>query len=100
MAKQNKIEIVGKTEDNKLVIKGIYYLMEERGIPLSLIISEYYKNDIILDYDSLVLEMVTKTEMKFSTIMNKLKEGIVDSLGIKYYDEVIKRLVHVNVRKD
>jgi hypothetical protein len=45
-----KLEVIGLTNDKKLVIKNIFGTVESRGIPLELCIDILFENNCVIDW--------------------------------------------------
>jgi len=83
--------IVGKTEDGRIVVGGLFELFNTLGIPLSVIFDFLVKEDLVPDLFGFVKEAKMKG-WKDKTIYTRLSENIVDSFGKEYWKEVKNRL--------
>lgn len=89
------IEICGKTEDNKNVVRGVYRFFETEGVPFDIIFEILKSKNAIPDWIALVKEAVL-AGMKPSRIISTLDAAISDSYGPEIRDVVIRKLQRVN----
>jgi len=93
------IKIIGKTPDNKSVIKGLFHIYETEGIPLDLILQSTKDNDLVPCWISFYLE-AKSSGMSHDRIINKLEPAIIDSFGLFWASQVIDTLNNLyNQRK-
>lgn len=85
------IYITGYTEDNQMVVGGVWSLYETHGLPLDIIFDVCIERKWIPGWIDLYKEM-KKSGMEHSRILSKLEEAINDSFGKEYGDTVISRL--------
>ena len=83
---------MGKTEDERLVVSGIFELMSSiLGVPLEFLLEMLKKKDMLVSwtdfYDSSV-----KHQWKYSTTRERVSTSVFEVYGPEYRDEVIKRL--------
>jgi hypothetical protein len=86
------LSVVGKTEDGKLVVSGIFELMSSiLGVPLEFLMEEMKKYNMMVSwthfYDSSV-----KHQWKYKTTRERVSSAVFEVYGPEYRDEVIKRL--------
>lgn len=85
------LEISGKTQDGKTVVRGVYKFYETTGMPLDSILEHLRLREMIPDWMIFVLEAV-EAGMKTERILSMLDPVITDSYGPDMRDEVIRRL--------
>jgi hypothetical protein len=86
------LSVIGKTEDGKMVVSGIFELMSSiLGVPLEFLMEELKKNNMIVSwthfYDSSV-----KHSWKYSTTRERVSSSVFEVYGPEYRDKVIKKL--------
>lgn len=89
------IEICGKTEDDKNVVRGVYRFFETEGVPFDTIFEILKSKNAIPDWIALVREAIL-AGMKPARIISALDAAISDSYGPEVRNVVISRLQHVN----
>src|SRR5688572_28584362 len=90
--------IVGKTTDDKIVVRGVYRFFETHGLPLEIIFDLLKERNMIPDWINLV-EEAELAGMKFSRILSKLEDPIADSWGYEFSRVVIKTLEAWNAKR-
>ena len=85
------IKIVGKTEDNKVVVAGLFKLYDTSGLPLPIIFDLCQEKNWIPSFLDFYLE-ATKAGWKEKTILLRLEEALIDIYGIEFSENVLKRL--------
>lgn len=86
------MSVVGKTEDGKIVVSGIFELMSSiLGVPLEFLMEELKKNNMIVSwthfYDSSV-----KYHWKYYTTRERISSSVFEVYGSEYRDKVIKKI--------
>ena len=89
------IEICGKTEDDKDVVRGVYRFFETEGVPLDVIFEILESKKAIPDWIAFVKEAIA-AGMKSSRVISMLDTAISDSYGQEMRNVVISKLQHVN----
>jgi len=85
------LESVGKTQDGKTIVTGVYKFYETTGVPLDSILGILEERGMTPDWMALVLEAV-EAGMKPDRFLSMLDPAIADSYGPVMRDEVIRRL--------
>jgi len=85
------LELAGKTEDGKVVVKGIYRLYETSGIPLDFIFDYVFSSGLIVSWFDFHLE-AQGNGMKHKRILSKLEEPVSNIWGEEYWAVVKKNL--------
>lgn len=85
------MQIIGKTTDNKEVVKEIGRLYFQDGIPLSLIFEGLSNRGMMPSWMDLYVEM-KENGMTHKRIIHLLHEQIFEHYGSSFRDVVIKRL--------
>jgi hypothetical protein len=89
------IEICGKTEDDKDVVRGVYRFFETEGVPFDIIFEILKSKNAIPDWIALVKEAVL-AGMKPTRIISALDAAISDSYGPEVRNVVISKLQRVD----
>jgi len=86
MAK-NKIlfDVVGKTDDGKLVISGVMKFRESYGLPLVYIFDIIKNNNMVISWYHLIDE-ANIIGVNFDKFLSELKSAIIDVFGIEYFN--------------
>ncbi len=85
------LEIAGKTEDGRLVVKGIYRLYETSGIPLDFIFDYVQTNNMVVSWLDFHQE-AQGNGMKHKRILSKLEEPVAGNWGEEYWEVVKSKL--------
>jgi hypothetical protein len=85
------IEVVGKTREGLLIVKGVYSFYETEGLPLDVLFETLRNKGMIPDWPTFVLEAV-EARMKVLRILSMLDAAIADSYGPSMRDVVLWRL--------
>jgi hypothetical protein len=85
------MNIVGKTEDGRYVMSGIFHLYATRGLPLSILFMGLYDNNMIPSPIHFYEDAIGNG-WNHKTIFNKLREAYQDSYGDVFWKEVEIRL--------
>lgn len=91
----SRLNICGETIDGKLVAKGFFDLFDTHGIPLSIIWGYCKEYDIQPEWRDFYQDGIG-AGWNYNTIINRLKESIVEIYGEDYWIQVEQRLT-VNV---
>ncbi len=88
--------IIGKTTDGCLVMDGeeVFNLYDRYGIPLSILFCVMKDKNIVIDFVGFFKTARRCWEVK--TIFKKLEEGLTESHGSEYAEEVSTRLGKYN----
>jgi len=82
---------VGKTEDGRIVMGGVFHMYASRGLPLPILFMGLQDNNMIPSPIHFY-EDAEENGWKHKTIMDRLEEAYSDSYGNKFWKEVEKRL--------
>ena len=85
------LESVGRTQDGKTVVTGVYKFYETTGVPLDSILGILEERGMIPDWMAFILEAI-EAGMKTDRILSMLEPAIADSYGSGMRIEVIRRL--------
>jgi hypothetical protein len=85
------MQVIGVTEDGKLVVNGVGMLYYQDGIPLSVLFDCFIKHNIQPSWYHLIDEL-RLNGMKHDRIMHLLSEQIFESYGKPYRDQVMPRI--------
>ena len=77
------LPVVGKTQNGKTVVAGVYEFHETYGMPLDFLLSYLYDKDIIPDWVDMY-NWAIKNNMKHDRIISKLIDPIEDSYGKEF----------------
>lgn len=89
---KNLFEIVGKTEDNALVVSGIMRFRESYGLPLSYIFDAIISEGMVVSWRHLVEEALSIGINK-DKFLSELKSSILDSFGEEYLSFVWEKII-------
>ena len=81
--------VVGRTEDGKIVVKNVYYLYETHGVPLEVIFSYLKDKNLIVDW------LIFYEDAKNAGVKNpvsKIEEPLKEVYGNEFAEEVLERL--------
>ncbi len=95
-AKSNKIKktltVVGKTEDGKLVVSGVFEIMSSTtGLPLEIILEILNKHNMIISWIDFYNSSI-KHKWKWRTTKNRIETSVNEIFGKEYTKEILKRL--------
>lgn len=83
ISKKFRLKPVGKTIDGKLVVVGVFKLYDSvLGIPLSDIIDELWKNNIVIDWYEFIVSART-SKMPDKSIKHLMSTAFADSINYK-----------------
>lgn len=85
------MQVVGKTSDGKLVVRGIGKMYFETGLPLSIIFDRLKDNNLQPSFLHLYDELMGNG-MKHDRIVHLFSEHVFETYGKDYRDEVIARI--------
>lgn len=85
------MNVVGKTEDGREVVSGLFKLYDTHGLPLAIMFDELIANGKQPSFLEFVNEGLT-AGWKMKTIITRLEEGVIDCYGRKYWDVVASKL--------
>lgn len=71
------MNISGKTQDNKLVVSGVFLFYDSIGMPLSDILNYMKDNNQVCDWENFIM-CAKKQGWKKSTLQSRVKESIQD----------------------
>lgn len=86
------ITVVGKTQDGKLVVDGIWKSFETHGLPFDVLFEVCLRKGWLPDWTILRDQMV-KSGIDKGRVLVKLNEAISDTFGKDFCEEVLRRLV-------
>lgn len=89
--KKAKLVVVGKTEDGRSVISGVFKMYDTLGMPLADVIDTIHQKNFVISWIHFY-EEAKKGGWKYDTIMTRLREGIIDTHGLEYFNVVEKKL--------
>jgi hypothetical protein len=84
--------IIGYTDDNKKIVRGVYSWYATQGTPLDIIFEQLDNKSMVPDWLDFVLEAVGQG-VKLNRVFAMLNESIADSYGPELRDIVIDRLM-------
>ena len=99
MGRKNLFEIVGKTEDGRLVVSGIYKFKESYGIPLDFIFEEIEKNNMIISWPHLIRE-AKECGCNMSKFMTELEYSVLDIYGKKQWEHIKKYYEALKIKNE
>lgn len=85
------MNVVGKTEDNKVVVDGIFHMYASRGLPLPVIFMGLQDNNMVPSPIHFYEDAI-ENGWNIKTVMDRLEEAYQDSYGDKFWKEVERRL--------
>lgn len=85
------MEISGKTEDEKLVVKGIFPVVNSIGFPLECVVDTLKKQNMLVDWIDFYLESLTCNWVPERTL-ERIRLAVGDVYGPGVGDETLKRL--------
>lgn len=85
------LEVIGKTEDGRLVVKGIYRMYETSGVALDFLFDYIFSNNMIVSWIDLYKE-AQLNGMKHKRILTKLEEPVTNIFGDEHWEIVKKNL--------
>ena len=85
------IELAGKTQDGKRVVKGIYRFHETTGVPLDVLLEGIRDQGCLPDWEAFVVEAV-EAGMSVKRAIAKLEPCLVDVFGSAMRDLVVGKL--------
>lgn len=85
------LNTVGRTNDGKTVLAGVYRFFETEGLPLDTLFEVLQGKNAIPCWVSLYREAIA-AGMKHDRILARLDPAISDVFGAKFRDRVISRL--------
>ena len=86
-----KINIVGKTTDGKIVLKNAFVYMSTVGLPMDILLIELDKRNFIIDWIDFC-KCALLDGWKRKTIYNKIKTGSEEAYTKEYSDELLSRI--------
>jgi hypothetical protein len=89
------LKVVGKTEDGRLVVSGVFRYYETIGIPLDVLFDCLRQKRFIPDWLSFYAEAI-RAGMQHDRILAKLEPALSDAFGGEFRDRVIKTLEVTN----
>ena len=84
-------KIVGKTQDGRDVVSGVFRFYESVGLPLDIILDTIRENNTIPDWTAFYKE-AKAAGMKHDRIISKLEESIMDVYGVEFQKIVCQTL--------
>jgi alanyl-tRNA synthetase len=91
MGKSALITVVGKTQNGKLVIDGVWKCFETFGLPFDVIFEVCIRKGWIPEWTTLRDQMV-RSGIDKGRVLVKLSEAISDTFGKDFCEEVLRRL--------
>lgn len=85
------IKIIGKTEDKKLVIDGVFKMFDTLGTPLYIIFEVCEQENLMPSWIDFYKD-AKEHGWKHKTIIDRLKENMVDVYTDEFINKVIKKL--------
>lgn len=73
--RNKNLQISGKTEDGKFVIKNVFVYFDSRGIPLDIILEEIKERDFVVDWYDFLMQ-VFKAKRGIQTTLNQIYEAV------------------------
>jgi len=83
--------ISGKTTDGRYVVKGLFKLFDEKGIPIYVIFEGCINRNLLPDWIGFYHEAVVHG-WKHKTVINRLKDNMMDIYEPGFIDVVIDKL--------
>ena len=80
-----------KLPEGQKVLSGIFEFYDSKGIPLSDIFDHLKSKDLVPCWVSFVRSSKT-SGWKKRTLISRLKEAIVDSYGLNFWNEIQEKL--------
>lgn len=85
------LHVSGKTEDGKQVVAGFFTMIDEKGVPLTVVLDYFNENDLIPNWIDFLQETV-KSNWNASSTLEKINEACFEIYGANHRDIVIKNL--------
>ena len=85
------LKFAGKTQDEKVVVSGVFQFFETYGLSLDVIITALDKNNLVIDWLDF-FDAAHVSGMKRNHIISKLEEAITSSHDETYCVIIINRL--------
>jgi alanyl-tRNA synthetase len=89
--KKNSIKIVGKTEDGRNVVSGLFRIFDTRGLPLEVLFDQCEEHGMVPSWRHFY-EEARSYGWKHKTIMSRLTGALTDIYGEEYCNVVLERL--------
>lgn len=91
---KNRFIQSGITEDKRIVWKGVFWFSETYGLSLTEILYKLTKDNMLVDWMDYYVTARDSGIMP-DRIFERMRHSIVDVIGIKYYNEVMKRIKYL-----
>lgn len=88
---KTKLKVVGRTEEGKVVVAGVFAHYSTTGLPLDVMFDCFHRKQIVPDWLTFYVEAV-QAGMKRARILSMLDAAIADSYGAEFRNVVIERL--------
>jgi hypothetical protein len=85
------LKAVGKTEDGRFVLSGVYRAYETLGLPLEIILDEFQKRNVQISWLHFIEESI-HAGRKREKVLATCKSVICEVYGHEYYKEWSHRL--------
>lgn len=85
------LRIVGKTEDGKLVMAGLYRVYETHGLPFVVIFGALERLNAVPDWCALIREAMA-AGVKLDRVVGKFADAISDVWGPEFQGHVLTTL--------
>lgn len=76
------------------MIGNVFHLVESRGIPLDIILIEFERNNLLVDWLDF-FEQSQKGGWNTKTTLNKIRYALDEVKGKEYTEHVLMRLIHI-----
>lgn len=88
---KNILTIVGKTEDGKNVVSGLFRLFDTRGLPLEVLFYQYQELNMLPSWTHFY-EEARSYGWKHKTIIDRLTDSVTDIYGQEFCKKVLERI--------
>jgi len=85
------VHIVGKTEDNKEIVAGVFKFYDTYGVPLSFLFDALQENNKVIDIVDFY-QFARQAGWKKQRVLSLLSEHLADSYGKDYRNAVLIKL--------
>lgn len=83
--------INGKTHNNNIVVGNVFQLIDTKGVPLEVIVSEFTEFGYVIDWIDFY-ESSIKSGWNMFTSLNKIEYSLSSVKGEEYSNRVMERL--------
>lgn len=85
------LRISGKTEDGKSVVSGFFTMVDEKGVPLTIVLDYLNENELIPDWIDFLQETI-KSNWNIKSTQEKISQSCFEVYGSEHRDVVMKNI--------